>query len=82
MAAMRGHGRLARILLDHNADPKIYTNDGQSPSDIAYSHGHNTVSSLGKLKTNYVNNAMISCLDLAKCFRITFFYVDNFFCSF
>ena len=44
MAAQRGHGRLVRILLDHKANPKLYTNDGQAPSDIAYSHGFTTVS--------------------------------------
>jgi len=36
-AASRGHGRVVRILLDHQADSKIYSNDGQTPSDIAYS---------------------------------------------
>ncbi|KAL9973262.1 hypothetical protein ACROYT_G019691 [Oculina patagonica] len=36
-AGSRGHGRVVRTLLDHKADPKIYSNDGQTPSDIAYS---------------------------------------------
>ena len=36
-AASRGHGRVVRILLDHQADSKIFSNDGQTPSDIAYS---------------------------------------------
>ena len=43
-AASKGHGRLIRVLLDHKADPKLYTLDGQSPSDIAYSSGYHTVS--------------------------------------
>lgn len=36
-AASRGHGRVVRTLLDHGADPKIYSSDGQTASDIAYS---------------------------------------------
>ncbi|XP_031569887.1 ankyrin repeat, SAM and basic leucine zipper domain-containing protein 1-like [Actinia tenebrosa] len=39
-AASRGHGRLIRVLLDHKADPKLYSLDGQAPSDIAYSSGY------------------------------------------
>lgn len=43
-AANRGHGRVVRILLEHGADPKIYSNDGQAPSDLAYSSEHHRVS--------------------------------------
>ena len=43
-AANRGHGRVVRILLEHGADPKIYSNDGQVPSDLAYSSEHHRVS--------------------------------------
>lgn len=35
-AAGRGHGRVVRTLLDRGADANICTNDGQTPSDIAY----------------------------------------------
>ena len=43
-AASRGQGRLVRILLDRKADVKLYSSDGQSPSDIAYTNGYTTVS--------------------------------------
>jgi hypothetical protein len=43
-AASRGHGRLIRVLLDHKADPKLYSLDGQAPSDIAQSGGYPIVS--------------------------------------
>ena len=43
-AASKGYGRVVRALLDHGADPKIYSNDGQTPSDIAYSSDHPRVS--------------------------------------
>lgn len=45
-AANRGHGRVVRILLDHGADPKIYSNDGQAPSDIAYSSEHHWIADM------------------------------------
>lgn len=37
--ASRGHGRVVRMLLDANANPKLYTNDGQSAEDLAYDGG-------------------------------------------
>ncbi|RMX46506.1 hypothetical protein pdam_00023278, partial [Pocillopora damicornis] len=45
-AANRGHGRVVRILLEHGADPKIYSNDGQVPSDLAYSSEHHRVADM------------------------------------
>lgn len=45
-AANRGHGRVVRILLEHGADPKIYSNDGQAPSDLAYSSEHHRVADM------------------------------------
>ena len=44
-AASRGHGRVVRTLLDLGADPKVYSNDGQTASDIAYSNEYHAVSS-------------------------------------
>ena len=54
-AASKGHGRVVRALLDHGADPKIYSNDGQSPSDIAYSSDHPRVSYKKKMSKCFKN---------------------------
>lgn len=45
-AASRGHGRVVRMLLDQGADPKIYSNDGQTASDIAYSSEYPRISDI------------------------------------
>lgn len=51
-AASRGHGRVVRILLDHKADSKIFSNDGQTPSDIAYSSDFPRISDIITLAAN------------------------------
>lgn len=38
--------------MDHKADPKIYTVDGQSPSDIAYTNGYHVVRTVVRAETN------------------------------
>ncbi|XP_028409342.1 ankyrin repeat, SAM and basic leucine zipper domain-containing protein 1-like [Dendronephthya gigantea] len=42
-AASRGKGRIVRMLLDENANPRLYTNDGQSAEDLAYDGGFTVV---------------------------------------
>lgn len=45
-AASRGHGRVVRMLLDKNANPKQYTNDGQSAEDLAYDGGFTIIADI------------------------------------
>lgn len=45
-AASRGHGRVVRMLLDANANPKQYTNDGQSAEDLAYDSGFTIIADI------------------------------------